>query len=268
MWDLESGAELRSFKLQGGHATAVAVSPDGRRALSGWDDGRLRLWDLESGASLLRFKGPRYSAVAAVAMTADGQRALSAHKYPVFDKYAFALCLRDLQSGANLRTFESDYDWTGNVRALAVTPNGRWALFSVDGCWLHLWDLESGAEPRRVEGHRSSVTSVVVTPDGRRALSGSEDRSLRLWDLESGAELRCFEGHEDAVTAVALTPDGRRALSGSDDRSLRLWDLESGAELAAFHADAAIQCCAVAQDINRIVAGDALGRIHVLDILD
>ncbi len=48
--------------------------------------------------------------------------------------------------------------------------------------------------------------------------------------------------------AVAVTPDGQRALSASDDRSLRLWDLEDGAELAAFHADAAIQCCAVSQD--------------------
>ena len=80
--------------------------------------------------------------------------------------------------------------------------------------------------------------------------------------------MRCFEGHERFVNAVALTPDGRRGLSGSSDRTLRLWDLESGAELAAFHADAGILCCAVAQDRNRIVAGDDLGRIHVLDILD
>ncbi len=66
--------------------------------------------------------------------------------------------------------------------------------------------------------------------------------------------------------AVAVTPDGQHALSASDDRRLRLWDLEDGAELAAFHADAAIQCCTVSQDKKRIVAGDVLGRIHVLDI--
>ena len=66
--------------------------------------------------------------------------------------------------------------------------------------------------------------------------------------------------------AVAVTPVGQRAFSASDDRSLRLWNLEDGAELAAFHADAAIQCCAVSQDKKRTVAGDALGRIHVLDI--
>ncbi len=66
--------------------------------------------------------------------------------------------------------------------------------------------------------------------------------------------------------AVAVTPDGHCALSASDDCSLRLWDLEDGAELAAFHAGAVIQCCAVSQDGKHTVAGDALGRIHVLDI--
>jgi WD40 repeat protein len=150
-----------------------------------------------------------------------------------------------------------------------VTPNGQWALLAVDDSpRLHLWDLQSGVKVRHLDGHRRTVSSVAVTPDGRRALSGSHDQTLRLWDLESGAELRRFEGHEAMVKAVALTSDGRRALSGSNDRTLRLWDLEDGAELAAFHADAAIHCCAVAQDRNRIVAGDDLGRIHVLDILD
>ncbi len=121
---------------------------------------------------------------------------------------------------------------------------------------------------RTFTGHEIRVSSVALTPDGRRALSGSTDKTLRLWDLASGAQLRLFEGHRAPVTAVAVTPDGRHALSGLYDGTLRLWDLESGAELAAFCADAAIQCCAVAQDRNRTVAGDALGRIQVLDILD
>ncbi|MCP5117114.1 MAG: hypothetical protein GY953_40330, partial [bacterium] len=104
--------------------------------------------------------------------------------------------------------------------------------------------------------------------DGRRALSGSTDKTLRLWGLESGAELRCFEGRESEVRAVALSADGRRALSGSQDKTLRLWDLESGAELAAFHDDWAITCCAITEEGDRAVFGDALGRIHMLEILD
>ncbi len=39
------------------------------------------------------------------------------------------------------------------------------------------------------------------------------------------------------------------------DDGLRLWDLEDSAEFTVFHADAAIQCCAVSQDGKRTVAG-------------
>jgi WD40 repeat protein len=55
LWDLESGAEMRTLS---GHLTgvnAVAVNPDGRRFLLVSEDRRLRLWDLESGRQLATF---------------------------------------------------------------------------------------------------------------------------------------------------------------------------------------------------------------------
>jgi WD40 repeat protein len=63
-----------------------------------------------------------------------------------------------------------------------------------------------------------------------------------------------------------VAPDGRRAVSGSEDRTLRLWDLASGRALAVFTADGSILSCAVTPDGDRVVAGDQLGRVHVLEI--
>jgi WD40 repeat protein len=78
---------------------------------------------------------------------------------------------------------------------------------------LRLWDLETGVELRRFEGHEDIITSMTVLTDGRRALSGSEDRTLRLWDLDTGAELRRFEGDGSRITCMTVLADGRRALS-------------------------------------------------------
>ena len=57
-----------------------------------------------------------------------------------------------------------------------------------------LWDVKTGKELRRFEGHSSSVSSVAYSPIGHRVLTGSEDKTARLWDVETGTELRRFEG--------------------------------------------------------------------------
>jgi len=111
------------------------------------------------------------------------------------------------------------------VQSVAILPDGRRA---VTGSWdgsLWLWELETGKELRRFQGHTGIVMSAAITPDGRRVLTASYDNTLRLWDIEAGAELYRFEGHTAKVHTAALSPDGRYALSGSDDGTMRLWEL-------------------------------------------
>jgi WD40 repeat protein len=199
---------------------AVAVTPDGRRIVSGSNDRTLRVWDLESGQVIRTLEG-HTRGVRAVAITPDGCRAVSGSN----DR---TLRLWDLASGQMLRALEGH---THGVRAVAVAPDGRRAISGSEGGNLHVWDLESYPKLRTIEAHRSSLNAVAVTPDGRRAISGSEGGNLRVWDLESGQKLRSLEAHRSALNAVAVTPDGRRAISGSEGGNLRVWDLESGQKL-------------------------------------
>ncbi len=71
-----------------------------------------------------------------------------------------------------------------------MTADGRFALSGSDDQTLRLWDLQSGAVLRTLEGHTELGDACAMTPDGRFALSGSADQTLRLWDLQSGAVLR------------------------------------------------------------------------------
>ena len=259
------GPELRRFDGHGGSVTCVAVLADGRQALSGSEDGTLRLWDIDSGATLRRLEG-HGGAVTCVALLADGRHALAGcedrslrlwdiqsgaqvrrfdgHEEPVTSvailpdgKRALSgsrdntVRLWDIESGVVLRRFEGHDDW---VNCVAALPDERRVLSGSDDNTLRLWDIESGAELRRFGDHGGSFTCLAVLPDGRRVLSGSDDHTLRLWDMESAAELRCYEGHEHWITSVAALPDGQRALSASSDNSLRLWDIESGVELRRF----------------------------------
>jgi hypothetical protein len=104
-----------------------------------------------------------------------------------------------------------------------LSTDGRRLLSGGKDGSVRLWDLASGRELCRCEGHRNQVTSVNFSPDGRRALSGSKDWTARLWDLESGRQVRVYRGHAGWVMSVAFSADGRTALSGGGDGTVRVW---------------------------------------------
>ena len=185
---------------------AVAVTPDGQRAVSGSNDFTLKVWDLESGKELQTLSGHQGS-VRAVAVTPDGQRAVSGSSDDTLKVW-------DLESGKRLQTLSGHRDI---VRAVAVTPDGQRAVSgSFDGT-LKVWDLESGKELQTLSGHRDIVLAVAVTPDGQRVVSGSSDGTLKVWDLESGQQLRTLDFAFAAVRSFwALNADLEAAVIASE----------------------------------------------------
>lgn len=213
------GEILSGGRIFEGHTDkveSVALSGDGRCALSGSRDKTVRLWEISSGVCLRIFKG-HSDQVHSVAISKDGSLALSGSS----DK---TLRLWEVTSGKCLRVFEGH---TKHVHSVALSGDGRSALSGI-GDELRLWDVSSGRCIRKLEGHEYGVASVALSVDGRLALSGSADCTLRLWDVSSGSCLRIFKGHQGWLTSAVMSADCKWGLSGSDDRNLRLWDLRSG----------------------------------------
>ena len=245
-------ALVRTLESHSIEVDGVAITPDGRRAVSASKDNTLKVWDLDTGRKLRTLEG--HSAwVNGVAITPDGRRAVSASS----DK---TLKVWDLDTGRELRTLEGHSIEVGGV---AITPDGRRAVSASDDKTLKVWDLDTGRELRTLEAHSGSVTGVAITSDGRRAVSASDDETLKVWDLDTGRELRTLEGHYGGLLGVAITPDGRRAVSASRDKTLKVWDLNTGIVLTTFTCEGSALCCAFGGD-NRIVAGDYAGRIYFL----
>ncbi|KAF0153925.1 MAG: (Myosin heavy-chain) kinase [Syntrophaceae bacterium] len=55
LWDVDRGAEVRSFEGHGGAIRSIAVSRDGKRLLSASNDGTARLWDIATGREIAQF---------------------------------------------------------------------------------------------------------------------------------------------------------------------------------------------------------------------
>jgi serine/threonine protein kinase/WD40 repeat protein len=210
LWDADGSKELLRFKGHTDQVIGVALSPDGQRALSGSHDKTMRLWNVQTGKELHRFEGYTGS-VKSVAFSPDGRLALSAGKDGMW--------LWEIETGKKLRKFPGGH-WSA-----VFSPNGRRILSGDFARVLQVWDVQTGAEVFRLEGHSDTITEVAISPDGRRALSSSSDRTVRLWDLQTRKEVAPFKGHPEKVQCVAFSRDGLHALSGDVGGTIILWEL-------------------------------------------
>jgi WD40 repeat protein len=161
----------------------------------------------------------------------------------------------------------------GPVCGVAFSPDGKFALSGSEDHSARLWDVETGACLRVLEGHSASVMSVAWSPDGRRIISGAEDDTLRLWDVKTGRCLRVLKGHSGNVLSVAWSPDGRRVVSGGADHTVRLWDVESGACLRMLegrsdregHSDRVLSV-AWSPDGRRVASGAVDNTVRIWDV--
>ena len=185
VWDLAGTAAPRVLTGHAGEVDAVAVSADGRTAVSGGDDGTVRVWDLagtaaprvltgHAGCGVARWRsartgGPR-SAAAATARCGCGT-------WPGPPRRGCSPA-----TPARCRRWRSAR--TGGPRSAAAATArcgcGTWPGPPRRGC--------SPATPAR-------CSAVAVSADGRTAVSGGDDGTVRVWDLAGTAAPRVLTGH-------------------------------------------------------------------------
>ncbi|MEZ4269726.1 MAG: serine/threonine-protein kinase, partial [Myxococcota bacterium] len=152
------------------------------------------------------------------------------------------------------------------VRCAAIAQAGSGdtaflACAEANGLGLVTWDLASGAERLRLEGHDGGLTALALGPDGR-ALTGGSDGTARVWDLGPGRELARLEGHGGPVTAVGWISGGL-VVTGGEDGRLRRFDSGAGAltEQVVAH-DGAVAGLAVVPGGADVLSAGADGRLR------
>jgi WD40 repeat protein len=216
-WRLSDGGCLGALTEPEHRPRSLVLHPDGRRALTGGDDGRVKVWDLRAGLCLSQLEGHE-ARVDQVVPFADGCR--------VATSSADTLRVWDLDSGSCL------WDGTGHskpILQLAVSSDCRRVVSSGQDSRIVVWDADSGLKERTVaaEGWWNRLR-VVLHPEGTLALAEFEGRSS-IWDLLNG-KLVCKVDRTFYPYVDSNQPEGWLAV-GYRYGKFERWDLRAGRSL-------------------------------------
>jgi WD40 repeat protein len=218
---LLSSADNRDTHVLKGHTDwvrAVAVTPDGKVAVSRSDDGTLLVWYLDYTQPRRLLKGNTRGIAKSVAISSDSRFVVS---YGNEDS-TYEIQIWDLSVDGPPRTLTSDR----YITALAVTPSATRVVAACLDRTLRVWDLTSDEPPRVLFGHSDHPDTVAITADGRLAISGGQDKALRLWDLASSQDQRQFIYHFGSIQCIAMSNDGTLAVSAAFDETLCIWSVD------------------------------------------
>lgn len=268
-----------------GDANGLAFSPDGRWLVSGGEDGVLCWWDLSgwkpSQPLVAAAGGPGAWLATRDAARRSGSpvrlaRSFDAGSGPIRSLACDAAGRFVVSGGADgsARVWTAAGDsqvvalgrHTADVRAVAVSPNGRLVATANNGSTpvIRLLDPDTRRDVRRLSGHTAAVYSLAFSPDGELLASGGFDKSVRVWGVQDGRERGLLWGHEASVTGVAFAPDRRTLVSVSADGTARVWQTTArpGEDREVFR-DLTLTAAAASADGQLLVGRDEIGRLAV-----
>jgi WD40 repeat protein len=162
-------------------AERVRFSPDGRTLAAGCFDSVVRVWNWRSGTLLRQFSAKTVHGVVGLSYSPDGQ--ILAVVWGSHGGVAQPVMhLFDAKSGTLLRQLECPKE--ESFMAVAISSDGRTlATAGSAETFIRLWDIYSGKEVAKLEGHRGPVRTLAFSPDGATLASGSVDTTVLLWDV-------------------------------------------------------------------------------------
>lgn len=260
-----------------GHAAttasvAVAYADDGRLVVSAGADGQLLVWDTATTALLRTFTAPDAGEFTALAVSRDGDQALSGGA----SVGAAFLRLWDVTSAAVM------IDMPGHTgRSVAVfRPDGRTVLSGgrddpenpdddAQGNSLRVFDIATGRTVQQLTGHTNLVGAVDISPDGQLAASGSFDNTVRVWDIAAGTGIQVGQ-HTNQVIGVRFTPDGQAVIAVSRGGQIMMWHANGEGLIRQFVDPAgditSVQALALSPDGRLLLTGGDESIVRLWDV--
>lgn len=149
------------------------VPDDADTIVGGFKDGAVYFWDVASGKRLAPILDGKKFVFPNIAFSPDS-------RLLAITRSDCMMCLMDAATGDVVRTLGAA---EGPMTAPPVfTPDGRLLVTAVHGL-IQVWEVATGGEIARRQGHRGDIDGLVVSGDGRCVATVARDHTILVWDL-------------------------------------------------------------------------------------
>jgi WD40 repeat protein len=223
-----SDGKIRAFRPQSGtliytindaHAqgvTALVVSNDCSRLLSGGGNGVIRMWNIAKStqtmiASLKEHKG----AVTYLQIKNDDTEAVSSS--------TDGSCITwDLQRFVRNACFFASSQFS----VALYHPDESQLLTAGTDRKVTVWDVVDGSAIRITDASPSAeVNSLAISSDGSAFVSAGGDKIVKVWNYEEGRAYFFGFGHSGTIRRVAISPDQKSIVSVGTEGSVFIWKM-------------------------------------------
>ncbi|MDJ1180224.1 hypothetical protein PJF56_15275 [Roseofilum sp. BLCC_M91] len=170
LWDLYNGFRRLTFSWETGWVNRLALTPDQKTLIAGTDTGNLYQVNLINLQDKVLPKVTN-SAIEALIVMPDNQGFIVGQGSQIF--------IRDLASGAVQVTLLHP----GEVRALAVSPDGKLLASGGGDRTIQIWNLETQEAIGLLRDHDDEVLSLAFSPQGDLLVSGGADGNIKIWQV-------------------------------------------------------------------------------------
>jgi len=245
--NLQTGAQQPRLVLPIGHSdwvSTVALSPDGKKIITGSRDNTAKVWDVRTGKLLLNLIGHKEWVISA-AFSPDGKKIITGS----FDS---TIKVWELNSGKILIDIKEK---NSKIKSAAFSSDGKKILTASLDNAARLWDAASGKLLMELKGHTNNVWSASYSPEGSKILTYSEDGTAKIWSAISGQLLFNLNGHSANISSASFSSDGKRLVTASSDKICKVWDMSTGQLLYELKGHTETVYAAVfTPDGNRIIS--------------